>query len=727
MDKDQALFQTKISDWKEVSKYFSDADIKRLLDDKERDSIEFLLSFWRDSEFNPSECQPKIDYLKECDKLHPNNREIIEKSKKLRGLAQTFYTKDIETFKQFREALGWKPTPKPTPTPTPKQTPTPNSPHSDEAMMLLRAEKWVKAYQFLKSEEIIRLLDTQEYTAIEMLGKMWREKRYTIALKEQAEEFIQVLIDSQKLHNNNRDIIEHTKNISSVARYIYSSAEAFMAFQTFTAEYIKKHTPQQKPTPKVPIYERKNEPLVISDVVFANIVNGQVKGGWGTTLQQNIYRISPKLKVTSNFHGTKVVEVVMRYSDGETDTYTDKVEFSGVGEYRLSDWGNDKGGAFLTYTYIDYAINIDKKCVWRGRVTLKGSIPTSPTITTVEFGEGDKDGKILTEFGRPLPKNMKFLQPRIVVSNNYYGKVKVTVKLKSDHRPDAQWDYDVSINGEGRYPILGYGNQDGTYFNVDEHLSVSISVNGREVWSGKVKIGNGGTGSNDYNRQQQQQQQQRQQQQRQQQRQQQQRSYNHTPPPSTKSGWQRYDAFIRSIGEWFEEHTDLLSTILNGLIFVAYVIAVIATWISEGFWEALLTGVIGFFITGLAIWGTTIVTNIVSWILSNIVFRNGWLFLIVLALFIISNMSWISNIGDFGDDYYFEQAEVEQYNYDDTETYYCKANSLNVRIAPSTSAAVIGTIKKNQAIEVYDIQNGFARIDYYGSVGYVSADWISAY
>jgi hypothetical protein len=73
------------------------------------------------------------------------------------------------------------------------------------------------------------------------------------------------------------------------------------------------------------------------------------------------------------------------------------------------------------------------------------------------------------------------------------------------------------------------------------------------------------------------------------------------------------------------------------------------------------------------------------------------------------------------------EAEVEQYNYDDTETYYCKANSLNVRIAPSTSAAVIGTIKKNQRIEVYDIQNGFARIDYYGSVGYVSADWISAY
>ena len=127
-------------------------------------------------------------------------------------------------------------------------------------------------------------------------------------------------------------------------------------------------------------------------------------------------------------------------------------------------------------------------------------------------------------------------------------------------------------------------------------------------------------------------------QQRQQQRQQQQRSYNRTPHSSTKSGWQRYDAFIRSIGEWFEEHTDLLSTIINGLIFVAYVIAVIATWISEGFWEALLTGVIGFFITGLAIWGTTIVTNIVSWILSNIVFRNGWLFLIVLALFIISGV-----------------------------------------------------------------------------------------
>ena len=58
-------------------------------------------------------------------------------------------------------------------------------------------------------------------------------------------------------------------------------------------------------------------------------------------------------------------------------------------------------------------------------------------------------------------------------------------------------------------------------------------------------------------------------------------------------------------------------------------------------------------------------------------------------------------------------------------TRYCTASSLRVRSKPSTSAKVIGSLSRGQSCQVVSASNGWSRIKYGGSYGYVSSDYLS--
>ncbi len=53
------------------------------------------------------------------------------------------------------------------------------------------------------------------------------------------------------------------------------------------------------------------------------------------------------------------------------------------------------------------------------------------------------------------------------------------------------------------------------------------------------------------------------------------------------------------------------------------------------------------------------------------------------------------------------------------------ASALNVRSGPSTGYGVMGTLRKGAKVSVYDGANGWYKIDYNGSIGYVSGDYLS--
>ncbi|MEG2246940.1 MAG: SH3 domain-containing protein, partial [Peptostreptococcaceae bacterium] len=64
---------------------------------------------------------------------------------------------------------------------------------------------------------------------------------------------------------------------------------------------------------------------------------------------------------------------------------------------------------------------------------------------------------------------------------------------------------------------------------------------------------------------------------------------------------------------------------------------------------------------------------------------------------------------------------------DPIKTKVVTATSLNVRSGPSTSSGVIGSLKQNQVVEVISENNGWSKIKYNGTDGYVSSTYLEDY
>ena len=67
--------------------------------------------------------------------------------------------------------------------------------------------------------------------------------------------------------------------------------------------------------------------------------------------------------------------------------------------------------------------------------------------------------------------------------------------------------------------------------------------------------------------------------------------------------------------------------------------------------------------------------------------------------------------------------------YDDSSkdytTYYVTCRTLNVRKSDSARSTKVGTLRRNAKVHVYNIQDGWAVIDYKGNLRYVSARYLS--
>ena len=112
----------------------------------------------------------------------------------------------------------------------------------------------------------------------------------------------------------------------------------------------------------------------------------------------------------------------------------------------------------------------------------------------------------------------------------------------------------------------------------------------------------------------------------------------------------------------------------------------------------------------------------------QLVFRNAWTFLIALILlFGPSIAALVGGVASaiFARDDSDEQV-IEQVVAMPTSTYYCTAQSgVIVRQSPSKTATQLGGLQYNEEVEVYEIENGYARIDYYGQEAWVSSQYIT--
>ena len=61
-----------------------------------------------------------------------------------------------------------------------------------------------------------------------------------------------------------------------------------------------------------------------------------------------------------------------------------------------------------------------------------------------------------------------------------------------------------------------------------------------------------------------------------------------------------------------------------------------------------------------------------------------------------------------------------------TITQYVTATTLNVRSGAGTSYSVLGSLSKGTKVEVISTTNGWSKINYNGSIGYVSSQYLSS-
>lgn len=102
----EAIFKLRLKKWTEAVKLLDhNADS---LHPTEQDAINTLKNLWRTTQFGP-DCTRRVErmvkLLSDSDKLHGNNRDIVQASKDMRGVAKEMYTTDAETFRQFADVL----------------------------------------------------------------------------------------------------------------------------------------------------------------------------------------------------------------------------------------------------------------------------------------------------------------------------------------------------------------------------------------------------------------------------------------------------------------------------------------------------------------------------------------------------------------------------------------------------------------------------------------------
>lgn len=86
---------------------FFEKNMHLLEEEGERPAIIYLLTRWQDdwSQGLKNDCKVLIDLLKDSDRLHGNNRDIITYSKIVRDISYSFYCKDRETFEAFVKSV----------------------------------------------------------------------------------------------------------------------------------------------------------------------------------------------------------------------------------------------------------------------------------------------------------------------------------------------------------------------------------------------------------------------------------------------------------------------------------------------------------------------------------------------------------------------------------------------------------------------------------------------
>ena len=194
--------------------------------------------------------------------------------------------------------------------------------------------------------------------------------------------------------------------------------------------------------------------------------------------------------------------------------------------------------------------------------------------------------------------------------------------------------------------------------------------------------------------------------------------------------WGSFNDAIEDAGDWLEDAIDIIRTVVMWIIlggaWIAAIVAVIAAFVEGDIIEGILGIVIGgpivyygsFIIAGIGWLAVTILLYIIRFII-----WNGWTLLLTLLL--AGGIAIGVSVSNNSNDYSVSSTPKATTTATTSTTYVCTASTLNIRSAPSTSASVLGVLKKGQTCEVITFTGGFAQIKYRNTFGYVSSAYVT--
>lgn len=345
-------------------------------------------------------------------------------------------------------------------------------------------------------------------------------------------------------------------------------------------------------------------------------------------------------------------------------------------------------------------------------------------ITNLSFADEDYEGNEIRSSGRKLYNDTTYLVTYLsyTVLNNV-GSVDIYYKIIDPNgvlvtNTNTKGVLELTAKGSYTKRLGGWGNKNKTAYSTPGEYNIEFYYKGKCLYKSKFtihdslsKIPSGTIPSIPLP------------------------VYTPTIKKSMRSSgglWRRMNDAIKGFGERIDDSIDSLSdpkvwTIIIGIIgALGLIAAAIST--DSIFWGI----VVVFFGLGIGYYAVFIGGAVISFIVRFILYIFRYLFYniytVILAVLIAVGIIVGPWINELIDNSYGAETVVVVPNVktEVTTTYYCTASSiLNIRSSPNKDAKVIGTIRRGQSVQVYNIVNGYAKFKYGSGYGYASIKYLN--
>ena len=495
-------------------------------------------------------------------------------------------------------------------------------------------------------------------------------------------------------------------------------------------------------------------PIKITSVTFSDQKNdGTIIRDFGSRLYNDVTYLCTKATYTV-INPVGKIEINYKIIDPKGDLVTNSntkgtLDASKKGSHtmEIGGWGNAKKTAYEVVGEYHLEFYYNGKCIYKTTFEIHDidlKIPITPTpktktttpapkstrtslpltINKVTFRDIDPNGKELRPEGSQLYTDVQYLAPKVYfdvhrsVSNAQIG-IKIISPSGKVVTPNASsagyYKSNIGLSNTGSgysQHMTSWGNGSGNVYSESGTYRVEIFYDDTRIYTTTVYLSQKGGKT----------------------------TTTTTKPTTTKrrengvSGWQKLNAAIINAGEWIEDHVDTISSpslwaIIFGIIGgLGLLIGAIET--GSVFW-GIVVGVIG---VGIGIYVVSFGGIIMGFIIGIIVriiryvFYN--IYTLLAVVLITLGVIFAPAISDFADSLATSSKSTTSVSNSrsssNTRTYYCTANEyITVRVEAYGDADELGTIKRGGSLQVYEINDGWARIDYKGKVGYVRAKYIS--